>query len=216
MLPGGLAALSVTFEQLLAEADDAVQARRDGRDSRPRVRVRRVLRDRLQRETFQSADDVSRALGMAGKSGQWDAIAAAMSGSARGDSKALRALLNEFVRRRNGIVHEGDYERLERPRTAKLVPLGRAAADDAVEFFSGPHRRHPSPHVRPTDRTTDRTAAERGGFEPPRPLRACRFSRPVHSTALPPLRDGLTQRIHRSLKPGADRRPANGRVPPLH
>lgn len=30
--------------------------------------------------------------------------------------------------------------------------------------------------------------AERGGFEPPRPLRACRFSRPVHSTALPPLR----------------------------
>lgn len=135
-LPGGLAALSVTFEQLLAEADDAVQARRDDRDSRPRVRVKRVLRDRLQRETFQSADDVSRALGMAGKSGQWDAIAAAMSGSARGDSKALRALLNEFVRRRNGIVHEGDYERLERPRTAKLVPLGRAAADDAVEFFS--------------------------------------------------------------------------------
>jgi len=40
------------------------------------------------------------------------------------------------VRRRNGIVHEGDYERLERPQTAKLVPLGRAAADDAVEFFS--------------------------------------------------------------------------------
>lgn len=135
-LPGGLAALSVTFEQLLAEADHAVQARRDDRDSRPRVRVKRVLRDRLQRETFQSADDVSRALGMVGKPGQWDAIAAAMSGSARGDSKALRALLNEFVRRRNGIVHEGDYERLERPRTAKLVPLGRAAADDAVEFFS--------------------------------------------------------------------------------
>ena len=32
--------------------------------------------------------------------------------------------------------------------------------------------------------------AERGGFEPPRPLRACRFSRPVHSTALPSLRAG--------------------------
>src|SRR5579872_5083597 len=29
--------------------------------------------------------------------------------------------------------------------------------------------------------------AERGGFEPPRDLRPCRFSRPVHSTALPPL-----------------------------
>ncbi len=29
--------------------------------------------------------------------------------------------------------------------------------------------------------------AEGGRFELPRPLRACRFSRPVHSTALPPL-----------------------------
>ena len=31
--------------------------------------------------------------------------------------------------------------------------------------------------------------AERGGFEPPRRLHACWFSRPVHSTTLPPLRD---------------------------
>gem|GEM_PF-2953449 len=29
--------------------------------------------------------------------------------------------------------------------------------------------------------------AEGEGFEPPRPIRACRFSRPVHSTALPSL-----------------------------
>jgi hypothetical protein len=135
-LPGALAALTVNFEQLLAEADDAVEARRDGRQTRPRVRVKRVLRDRLQRETFQSSDDVSRALGMAGKSGQWDAIAKAMSGTTRGDSKALKQQLNEFVKRRNAIVHEGDYERLERPQTAKLVPLGRAAATDAVDFFS--------------------------------------------------------------------------------
>lgn len=90
-LPGGLAALTVTYEQLLAEADDAVRARRDGRNSRPRVRLKRVLRDRLQRETFQSAEDVSRALGMAGKSGQWEAIAAAMSGSSRRQQSAPRA-----------------------------------------------------------------------------------------------------------------------------
>ncbi len=31
------------------------------------------------------------------------------------------------------------------------------------------------------------TLAERGGFEPPKGLTPCRFSRPVHSTALPPL-----------------------------
>ena len=31
------------------------------------------------------------------------------------------------------------------------------------------------------------TLAEREGFEPPRPAKVCRFSRPVQSTALPPL-----------------------------
>lgn len=135
-LPGGLVSLSVTFGQLLAEADEAVSARQEGRASRPRVRVKRVLRDRLLRETFQSADDVSRALAMAGKSGQWDRIASAMAGNTRGDGKALRRRLDEFVQRRNAIVHEGDYERLDRPQTAKLVPLGRAVAIEAVNFFS--------------------------------------------------------------------------------
>src|SRR5580700_3801690 len=32
--------------------------------------------------------------------------------------------------------------------------------------------------------------AERGGFEPPIPLQVLRFSRPVQSTALPPLHPG--------------------------
>src|SRR6185437_16212806 len=36
--------------------------------------------------------------------------------------------------------------------------------------------------------------AERVGFEPTRGLRPCRFSRPVHSTALPPLRSAGTRR----------------------
>src|SRR5690606_35243766 len=34
----------------------------------------------------------------------------------------------------------------------------------------------------------ERRSAEGEGFEPPVPARARRFSRPVHSTALPPLR----------------------------
>lgn len=37
---------------------------------------------------------------------------------------------------------------------------------------------------------TRRTLAEREGFEPPLPLQVKRFSRPPHSTALPPLRTG--------------------------
>lgn len=71
-LPGGLANLDVPFADLLAGADRATQAVRDGRQSRPRVAVKRQLRDRLLRETFQSYDSVSRALSIAGLSGKRD------------------------------------------------------------------------------------------------------------------------------------------------
>jgi hypothetical protein len=37
---------------------------------------------------------------------------------------------------------------------------------------------------------TNRVRAEGAGFEPANDLRRLRFSRPVHSTALPPLRNG--------------------------
>lgn len=123
-LPGGLASLSVTFSQLLAEADASVDARKQAKAHRPRVRAKRILRDRLQRETFQNSEDVSRALGMAGKHRSWSHIAAAMSGSTRGDSVALRAQLDAYVKRRNAMVHEGDYERKERPQNPTRNPLG--------------------------------------------------------------------------------------------
>src|SRR6516165_8081178 len=47
--------------------------------------------------------------------------------------------------------------------------------------------------------------AERGRFELPKLLRACRFSRPVHSTALPPLRSHGSSRLpafYRVAPPG--------------
>lgn len=133
-LPGGLAGLTVGFGDLVSQAEASVKARREGRDARPKVRAKRVLRDRLLRETFQSPDDVSRALGMAGKSQSWPDIAAEMPGS--WDSKALRKRLSAIVSRRNAIVHEGDYERQERPRTAKPIPIEETEAKDSVEFLA--------------------------------------------------------------------------------
>jgi hypothetical protein len=74
-LPGALAKLDVTFRDLLEQADAAgVAARSEPHNSRPRVGVKRQLRDRLLRETFQRYEDVARALGMAGHSRKWDAI----------------------------------------------------------------------------------------------------------------------------------------------
>src|SRR5204863_1730947 len=79
-LPGGLAKLDFPFEELLDQADASRDAARASpHNSRPRVAIKRQLRDRLLRETFQSYDDVSRALAMAGRSWSWSAIAAELS-----------------------------------------------------------------------------------------------------------------------------------------
>jgi hypothetical protein len=133
-MPGGLAALSVTFGDLVAQAETVVAARKKSHNIRPKVRAKRILRERLSRETFQRSEDVSRALGMAGKSGKWQDIADAMSGS--WSSKSAKEQLDGIVDRRNAIVHEGDYERSERPRDARTVAMTRTEASDSVELLA--------------------------------------------------------------------------------
>jgi len=136
-LPGGLANLDVPFVDLLDQADKAgVAARRNPHPSRPRVAVKRQLRDRLLRETFQSYDSVSRALSMAGLSrkSRWSEIGENMNPPIA--PKEIKERLNAIVVRRNQIVHEGDYERLERPQksTRNGMPLGEAHVH--VEFIA--------------------------------------------------------------------------------
>jgi hypothetical protein len=134
-LPGGLATLDVTFGLLLAKADAAKEAARSPTyDSRPRVAVKRQLRDRLLRETFQSYRDVQRALGMAGKSGTWKAIGAQMTPTRTPEQ--IRDRLNGIVQRRNQIVHEGDYRRLERPQNSRRNAMTYSEAKGAIEFIA--------------------------------------------------------------------------------
>jgi hypothetical protein len=134
-LPGGLASLEVGFDKLLGQADaTGVAARSAPRNSRPRVGVKKVLRERLLRETFQNAEAVSRALGMTGRTGAWASIAENMAQPV--PHKDAKARLDGIVRRRNQIVHEGDYLRKERPRGPErnLMTLKQARADiDFVE-----------------------------------------------------------------------------------
>jgi len=134
-LPGGLARLDVSFEALLAQADEAKEAARRGRRNfRPRVSVKRRLRDRLLRETFQSYDGVSTALGMAGLSGRWKEIGKQMSPEMQ--PAEIRAHLDAIVMRRNQIVHEGDYERKERPQRAKTTPMSESQARADIDFIA--------------------------------------------------------------------------------
>ncbi len=134
-LPGALAKLDVTFRELLTQADAAgVAARSQPHNSRPRVAVKRQLRDRLLHETFQRYEDVARALGMAGHSKKWDAIGQNMKPPTA--PTAIRTRLNNIVMRRNQIVHEGDYKRLERPRNAGRNGITSKEARADIEFIA--------------------------------------------------------------------------------
>lgn len=134
-LPGGLANLDLPFAALLDQADQAVAARKAGKNSRPRVVVKRQLRDRLLRETFQNYDSVSRALSMAGLGGKgkWQRIGEHMNPPMEPDG--IKARLNAIVVRRNQIVHEGDYRRLDRPQDAKRNPMTVREADIHLAFI---------------------------------------------------------------------------------
>jgi hypothetical protein len=132
-LPKELSRLDVGFAQLLAQAEaTGAAARATPHNSRPKVEVKRLLRDRLLRETFQSFDAVSRALRMAGRKKEWDAIGSHMSPEQTPGE--IKERLNEIVKRRNQIVHEGDYVRLDRPQNSRRNEMTLSQARSDIDF----------------------------------------------------------------------------------
>ena len=143
-MPKALASLEVPFESLLNQADETkVAARALPHPSRPRVGVKRQLRDRLLRVTFQRFEDVSDALAMAGKSNTWVGIGQKLTPSLT--PVDIKERLNAIVMRRNQIVHEGDYRRLERPQDSSRNKLtateARASRLPAASLSTAPARR---------------------------------------------------------------------------
>lgn len=132
-LPKELARLDIGFAHLLEQADETgAAARADPYQPRPRVGVKRLLRDRLLRETFQTYEAVSRALVMAGRSKDWAKIGARMSPPR--SPEEIKQRLNEIVKRRNQIVHEGDYARLEKPQGPRRNEMTQRQAAKDIDF----------------------------------------------------------------------------------
>ncbi len=133
-LPNGIANLRMSFEHALEQADESnAVARAAPKKTRPRVALKRALRERLLRDSFQSFDSVSNALGMAGLKKQWQPIGANMTPVQTTDQ--IKERLNGIVRRRNQIAHEGDYVRLEKPQTARTNSITQAAADSDIAYL---------------------------------------------------------------------------------
>lgn len=113
-LPKHLAELKIDFGDLVESSKKSVTARQKGQLDRPLVRARNILNDALLTVTFQSPAKIELGLQMMGVKNCWGQISTAMVPAApAGD---LKNRLNEIVRRRNKIVHEGDLAQLVRPQ----------------------------------------------------------------------------------------------------
>jgi hypothetical protein len=71
---------------------------------------------------------------MAGRKKEWKSIGAKMSPSIGADE--IKERLNAVVHRRNQIVHEGDYKRLQKPQKAKLNAITQAQARSDLAFIA--------------------------------------------------------------------------------
>ena len=76
---------------------------------------------RVLKKTFQSFDEVSIALSLAGIKDGWSRTAKQMGCT----SKEIEGRLNKIVHRRNQIVHEGDIKRALRPRQLQYNEIGQ-------------------------------------------------------------------------------------------
>ncbi len=130
-LPKKLANLDIPFSELASLADAVLEGRREQTDTRPWVQVKNATQRRLLRETFQSYDQVSGAMAMAGISKGWTQTAKHLNTT----SDAIKTRLNQIVHRRNQIVHEGDITRASKPRKVKLSLINHADVSADVTWM---------------------------------------------------------------------------------
>ena len=71
------------------------------------------------------------AIAMAGIESGWKKVAAEMGEKA----EDMKHRLDSIVGRRNVIVHEGDHERGDRPRTIKHEPIDPGAVLDDLDWL---------------------------------------------------------------------------------
>lgn len=131
-LPKALALLELPFSEIARLADASIEAQRENRASRPWVQVKASLQKRLLKETYQSFDQVGKALAIAGVDRPWSKIVVKL-GETRDENKEW---LNKLVKRRNQIVHEGDLERASRPRKLRFNKIDQAEAKQEIEWVN--------------------------------------------------------------------------------
>lgn len=107
-----------------------LESRRAATNGRPRVILKRNLREQLARETYQGVLGIEQAAEYLAIRNPWQYVADEL-GTTPGAAKQRIA---ETYQRRNRIAHEGDLVREERPRTINRQPLGPDDAQAALDL----------------------------------------------------------------------------------
>jgi RiboL-PSP-HEPN len=129
-LPRSFAKLDIPFTELASLADSVVAARSRNVHSRPWVKVKNTLHQRLLKETFQSYDQVATAFALAGIEKGWTRVAAEMGLQ----PAEIKTRLGGIVHRRNQIVHEADISRSSRLRQPKYNSIQHTKVESDVDW----------------------------------------------------------------------------------
>lgn len=133
-LPAALKKVQVPLEFALDQADEITRrAKAAPHGRRARVDLKKEIRAQLSYQTFQSSRGVETAFAMAGLKKTWAAVGSALTPPMATDE--VKARLDEIVRLRNRIVHEGAYAPLERPRGRGTERLTRSEARAILDFL---------------------------------------------------------------------------------
>jgi hypothetical protein len=130
-LPRSMLQLDVPFRGLADLAENWLDARRRGVTNRPWGDVKKVLQDRLLVDTFQSPDQLARGLALAGVQKGWKHVRDVLEQP--GEDLASR--LSPIIRRRNQIVHEGDFRRQQKPRRLKRQQITIGYVNESLDLL---------------------------------------------------------------------------------
>ncbi|MEX6663742.1 HEPN domain-containing protein [Pseudomonas sp. W2-17] len=131
-LPKALSKLEIPFSDVAALADAVIEGRREGKETRPWNALKNSAQRQLLFRTFQSFDQVSVAMSMAGIADGWTKTSKALGVT----SPEIKEKLNHLVHRRNQIAHEGDILRSSRPRQLKFNDLDSGQVSRDVDWIA--------------------------------------------------------------------------------
>jgi hypothetical protein len=124
--------LSIPATLALRLGADLLKAHKAKKLRRPANEVRKALQDTLCKRPFQSWHDLEFAFSLIGIR---DMASQVQSKNKLSSVKPLKAELNQIVRRRNQIVHEGDLVRHQRGGKPRRHPIDAAYVRRSMDFI---------------------------------------------------------------------------------